>query len=309
MKIINNGIVFSNDIKKILEGNNALDFSYKKSGIIPPSEDFIEQLRLDFRKDVNKIFDNKALILNEEEMLESMSKSISDVLGVYPIISLDKIYLCPDNSNIIFLDCTRLDGSTNLVSRNNFNDFNDVDNQIKLISNYLKSNKINEIILADDVVFSGSVLKNIINKFKRNDIEVIGIRSCLSMSNPYDMFNQDLPLGLKCGYLMKNEVIDQICERDFYFGIVQSGISIKDKSGSIYKAPYFKPFGNPVERASVPTEYEKYFSEGCIKRSIYLWKEIEKNSNKEFLIKDLPEKIYLTNEQEKIIKVLKKGLK
>lgn len=309
MKIINNCIVFSNDIGMILDGNNALNFNYKEAGIIPPNKDFLGQLRLEFKKDVNKIFDNKTLILSEEEMLESINKAISDVLGVYPIVSLDKIYLYPDNTNIIFLDCTRLDGSSALVSRNNINDFNDVDNQIKLISNFLKNKGLNKIVLADDVVFSGSVIKSIINKFQNNNIEVLGIRSCLSMNNPYDFFNQKLPLGLKCGYLMESQVIDQICERDFYFGIAQSGISIKDSTGSIYKAPYFKPFGNPVERASIPIEYEKYFSEGCINRSIYLWREIEKNSNKEFLIKDLPEKIYLANEQESIIKVLKKGLK
>ena len=221
---------------------------------------------------------------------------------------MDKIYLYPTGKNIVFLDCTRLNGSKELVSRNNFNVIGDVDNQIKEISDYLKNEGVKEIILADDVVFSGSVLRSIIEKFSVNNISVIGVRSCISTINSYEVFNKILPLGLKCGFLLDSNVIDQICERDFYFGIAQSGISIKDESGLIYKAPYFKPFGDPVERASVPVEYEKYFSDSCIDRSIGLWKEIEKLSDRSFYIKDLPEQIYMTNNDDEIIKVLKKGM-
>jgi hypothetical protein len=104
-------------------------------------------------------------------------------------------------------------------------------------------------------------------------------------------------------------IIDQICERDFYFGIVGSGISIKNKNNEICKAPYFTPFGDPITRASIPKDWEKYFSQSCISRSIALWNEIEKLSQKKYLIKDLPEKIYNTNNNEEIIKVLRKGMK
>ena len=52
---------------------------------------------------------------------------------------------------------------------------------------------------------------------------------------------------------MSKDIIDQICERDFYFGIAGSGISIKINE-EIVKAPYFLPFGNPVERASIPQD-------------------------------------------------------
>ena len=93
-------------------------------------------------------------------------------LGTIPIVSLDKIYLPMDNDNIIFLDCTRLDGSKQLVSRNNSDSFYSVDEQIKAIAEALKFNNTKQIILADDVVFSGSVLISIIEKFKNNNISV-----------------------------------------------------------------------------------------------------------------------------------------
>ncbi len=84
MKKIEQGIVFSDDIKRILEGNNALDFNYQERGIIIPSNEFIKSLREDFKKDVNEIFENKVTIVSEEEMLDSIYRAIEDVLGRYP---------------------------------------------------------------------------------------------------------------------------------------------------------------------------------------------------------------------------------
>ena len=65
-----------------------------------------------------------------------------------PIVTLDKIYISPDDNNIYFLDCTRVNGSNELIARNS----ESVEEQIKNISNNLTSKKI---ILADDVIFTG----------------------------------------------------------------------------------------------------------------------------------------------------------
>ena len=64
MKEIKKGIVFSNDIKQILNGDNAFDYSYGNV----PDKGFIEALRSDFRKGVNKIFNDEVTIVTEEEM-------------------------------------------------------------------------------------------------------------------------------------------------------------------------------------------------------------------------------------------------
>ena len=94
-----------------------------------------------------------------------------------------------------------------------------------------------------------------------------------------------------------------------YFEIEDiTDIAIK-KEKEILKAPYFLPFGNPVERASIPKEYANYFSHSCIKRSIALWEEIERLSQRKILIGDLPEQINNTNKNEEIIKTLRKELK
>jgi len=223
-----------------------------------------------------------------------------------PIVSLDKIYLSIDNKNIMFLDCTRLDGSKELVSRNRTYTFNSVISQIKIISESLLNNGIRDIILADDVVFSGSVLRTVTNLFNQYNVRVVGIRSAISTCSSYQLFNETLPLGIKCGYLISEQVIDQICERDFYFGIAGSGISIVGNDNKIYKAPYFIPYGNPVARASIPEKNKITFSKNCLARSIILCEEIERLSKRKILIKDLPEIITNTNEFDGVVKTLKK---
>ena len=83
MKIIKKGIVFSNDIQRILNGYNAINYSYNQQGINIPNKNFIESLRKDFSKTVNKIF-TTTTIIKEEDMLESLYSSISPFLGKYP---------------------------------------------------------------------------------------------------------------------------------------------------------------------------------------------------------------------------------
>ena len=309
MRNIENGIVFSNDIYRILNGRNALDFNYKEKGIIIPSKNEIGFLRENFKKDVNKIFKGQVVIIEEEEMENYMYEALNSTDNI-AIVSLDGIYLDEDSNigqDIYHIDCTRINNSKELVPRKE-NTQIPVNKQIEIISQKLKEKNQTKVVLFDDVVFSGNVLKNIINQFRQNNVNVQGIRACISTEEAYKFFNDNIDTGLKCGCLLGTDVIDQICERDFYLGIAQSGISVVDEKGIIYKAPYFKPFGNPVLRASIPKKYETIFSNGCLLRSLYLWKKIEENTGKPIYMRDLPERIINTNGKERIIDVLRKGL-
>ena len=211
-----------------------------------------------------------------------------------PIVTLDRIYIEPDEENIYFLDCTRVNGSKDLISRGK-EEFID---QIIRISSSVKSKKI---ILADDVVFSGEALRKVISLFEICGIRVVGVISSIAMEDAFNYFNNTLDLGIKCNYILGKDVIDQICERDFYFGIAGSGIMINGFD-RMKKAPYFKPYGNPCERASIPKEFERGFSLGCLRRSLKLWE----GSN--LLISDLPEEIIGTNKNDEVLKVLRKEI-
>ena len=211
---------------------------------------------------------------------------------------MDKIYIQPDEENIFYLDCTRIEGEDAITSRKN----ESIDDQVKRISSNLNTK---QIILADDVVFSGSVLRKVIASFQKENVEVVGIIASISTQDGYNYFNQNLKWGLMTNFLMGDEVLDQICERDFYFGIAGSGTLVRTKDG-LLKAPYFEPFGNPNVRASIPLEYVKDFSRGCIERSIVLWEKLDQLNQKNTIMRDLPERIVGTNGEDEVVKVLKK---
>lgn len=204
-------------------------------------------------------------------------------------------------NNIYFFDCTRINNGDEIKSRKG----EKIDTEINKLVDCLSGKKI---VLADDVVFSGKVLKKIIELFRQKNIEVVKIISSIATIKSYEYFKNNIKYGIEVNYLLLDDVIDQICERDFYFGIAGSGIMIKTKNG-LYKSPYFKPYGNPIERASIPKKYEIVFSRGCIERSIQLWKEMDSFKKEQTKIKELPEKIINTNSEEIVVKVLKKELK
>lgn len=218
-----------------------------------------------------------------------------------PIVTLDKIYVTPDKDNIYFLDCTRINGSNEIKSRRG----EQIEKQIETISKQLQTKKI---MLVDDVVFSGKVLKRIIELFRQRKIEVIKIISSIGTNESYEYFKNNLKYGIELNYLLLDDVIDQICERDFYFGIAGSGIMVRTRDG-LYKSPYFKPYGTPVERASIPKKFENDFSRGCIERSIQLWEEIDILKKEPTLIEELSESIINTNKKEPVVKTLKKEWK
>ncbi len=83
MITLKEGIVFSNDIARILKGYNAINFSYNKNGILIPNDNFIESLRQDFETTVKRIFPSTTIV-SEEEMLNSIDTSIKDVFKRYP---------------------------------------------------------------------------------------------------------------------------------------------------------------------------------------------------------------------------------
>ena len=220
---------------------------------------------------------------------------------IVPIVTLDKIYISPDEENIFFLDCTRVNGTNKIISRRK----ESLDEQIKRLRTIFREK---EIIIADDVVFSGTVLKTIIDRLEQYDVKVVGIITSITSREGYDKFNEKLKYGLKTNFIMDNDVIDQVCERDFYFGVAGSGIMVEKEEGYL-KAPYFYPYVSPNERASIPIEYERYFSKGCLERNIYFWEDIDKRREKSTLIKELPEEIIYTEKDEEVVKTLKKEIR
>ena len=77
MKRISNGIVISNDIKRILDGVNAFNYNYN----VKVDDCVINNMRDEFKSDLLKIFDGNVSIISEDEMFE-----VVDLIGgEYPL--------------------------------------------------------------------------------------------------------------------------------------------------------------------------------------------------------------------------------
>lgn len=97
-------------------------------------------------------------------------------------------------------------------------------------------------------------------------------------------------IDVKSAFYISN-VLDEVCERDFYFGIAQSGQNLLTENNLVIKQPYFSPYGDPVSSASVPEDKVAEFSRLCSDCSYLLWKNMQENSNRVLTSQDLPEKI------------------
>ena len=115
-------------------------------------------------------------------------------------------------------------------------------------------------------------------------------------------------IDVKSAFYITN-VLDEVCERDFYFGIAQSGQNVLQQNGVVVKKPYFSPFGNAEDSASVPTEKVTEFSKECLGCSYELWSDIQNNSGRVVTSQDLPEKIFNTpNQQFEVLPFLQQSI-
>lgn len=97
-------------------------------------------------------------------------------------------------------------------------------------------------------------------------------------------------IEIKSAFNISN-VLDEVCERDFYFGIAQSGQSLLQPNGKVLKSPYFLPFGSPEDSASVDEDKALSFSSECLECSKELWQDMQLKTNRILTSNDLPEKI------------------
>ena len=75
MKELKEKIVFSNDIKEIIDGKNAFDFKYN----VKLEDKVFEDLRKSFKEEVEKIFKDVRIITEDE-----MKKVNNLISGDYP---------------------------------------------------------------------------------------------------------------------------------------------------------------------------------------------------------------------------------
>lgn len=258
-----NKYVISEDIHILL------DKWAKNKGFTLPSKKFFKELRKEMQEYLEKIFGIGNIdMVSSRELKNGMKKLIKQTR--LPAVSMDLVYIQTNPeiqvSRMIdeFLDDCSIGPRFNALS---------ISEQLLKIKE-----KHNEIVLVDDVVFSGEVITKIILSLKAINIKVPKIVAGIIIGQGAKKIKKETDVEILTNRYYK-EVIDEICERDFYPGISLSGrlvVGSKIETG----APYLLPFGKPHEWASIPKEKEKEFSIFCLNQTIKLWEAIEKASNR-----------------------------
>lgn len=216
----------------------------------------------------------------EQELQQGMRR-IVERTGLLPV-SLDRVYY-PTNPGI---DLTRTVGfegeDRGLEPRFGSKP---LDQQIEDI----KQTDAREIVLIDDVIFSGGLASRMIDLLDQNGIRTAFVCAGIAIGEGVDRLRQK---GIETSSVRYyEEVIDQVCERDFYPGVPFSGRTFSRTLDWVWPydmgLAYIMPDGNPVQWASIPEEQSARFSRECLERTENLYRAIEACSGQPIAVKDL----------------------
>jgi len=249
-----------------------------QKGFTLPPLDFFTELR---KKMVVKLEEMFGLVdfVTEEDLQEGLSYFFQR--NSLPVVSLDRIYVEAEFN----LELTRaVDISGKDVGLKNRAGTPNLEYQLDLIKAGLAQTAAPaKIVLVDDVIFSGDMLMEVIEMLEKEGMEVAGVFAGIGVAEGVDKI-KDKNIPVTCVYEYM-EVIDEICERDFYPGVPLSGRLIANSSN--IGSPYILPFGRPGKWASIPEEYQVEFSKFCWKQTSELFLAIEEYSGKKVFCYDL----------------------
>lgn len=284
-----NKYVISEDIDTLLK------YWCKKQGFYLPESNFFNKLRSEMYTYLERIFgEGNVDMISVSELTSSIAELIKKT-SLFPV-SIDKVYFptqpCLEANRTVDLDLNNNGLAPRFGSAS-------VQSQIEELAKICPP----EIVLIDDVIFSGKGISQIVDLFSKHNIQVKSAISGIAIGDGSTLLKQK-GIDVKC-VRFYDKVVDEICERDFYPGVPMSGRLVVGRKINI-GAPYLLPFGKPAEWASIPVDKEKEFSSFCLQQSIKLWKKIEEDSNRCVLVSDLDRKPFrITNKSICITEALK----
>lgn len=249
----------------------------RQKNFVLPEENFFRELRNEFAVFFQEIFPNFEMV-SEREMVAGIDMFVKES-GLIPI-SLDRsYYLAKYNFEITrFIDVN----NNNVGTRERYGTPR-IHIQLQKLQKELKGK---EVIIVDDVIFSGDVIEQTIKRLTQLGIKVLAVCAGIGIERGINRLNC---AGYKVDCVRVYEsVIDEVCERDFYPGVPLSGRSVIGKED--VGAPYILPFGDPEKWASIPQGWQKPLSRFCIKQTIKLFETIEKESKRMIKCEDLDRK-------------------
>ncbi len=184
-------------------------------------------------------------------------------------LSMDRAYMpaVDKNNEVLYLETSRqVDKDLNSVGlgTRKSSDLSIYD-QLKKLSKQIGKRPIT---IFDDVAFGGDTMLEILDKAKQAGLNVAEVSLGIATTEALARIGQaDYSCSSRFTY---DQILDEICERDFFVGAPMSGRTIMTPDG-VKGAPYLQPFGLPVEWASIPKEAELTFSFACLSICADFW--------------------------------------
>jgi len=245
-------------------------------------------------RELKDIFPHASIHSISEDWLRRNMEQVLEASNL-PIISLDRVYYPRGGFS---LETTRLvDASLQSIGGGSRNQVT-VQAQLERIAALFRGKAVQ---VAEDVIYAGDSIIGWMQELEKCRVTVSRVVAAIVIEGGIQKIQVALDGHVFTIHSMVSygEVIDEICERDFYAGVPFSGRLIGERQNGIAipiqfeaGAPYFYPFGLSEEWASIPKDREMDWAKFCLKESLHLWKKIEELSGRRVYFADLDRRPY-----------------
>lgn len=271
-------------------------------GLVTPNSKFYQEMLQELKLVLKGSF-NDVEIISESDLKSGLDDFIQT--SASPVISLDRTYVDASQPNLLgFLDATR---TVNTLLENTGLNSRDRDISLeKQIIQLAKMTKGKPVSLLDDVIFEGNTLLELIQLFRKKGVDVNQVYTGIAIQEGIDLLEANR-VEVKSVITPYEQVIDEVCERDFRVGAPYSGRTIIDGDNTL-GAPYFLPFGKPTEWAAIPEDKAVDFSLFCLYQSLQMWVRVEKLSQQSIPTKQLPKLVYGLENNDSVVNSLQQSI-
>lgn len=271
-----------------------------------PSEPYVDSVSADLKSVLAGTFPNNPIDIVDENEIKDGINQLAKAFE-YSVVSMDRAYVDSETPNLIgYIDMTR---PVRPLGNKKFEKlelrpregFPSLDTQIQRIS----SNYQGDIALVDDVIYSGEDLVRVDGIFQKMSHAGIPVKMVIAGIGVGKGIELVRNFGVDAICVREyDDVVDEICKRDFFACVPMSGRMLLDENDRAWSAPYFRPFGDPEDWATIPVDKIPEFSKYCLLQSIKLWSEIERLSQASILTEAAPRQIRELRKSISVVKAL-----